>query len=640
VPLQAVAPPADLLTEHSPVASLLLSKAGVISYATAAAGALLGARPPELIGQNLFSLAHADDRGRLVDAVRGAATDRDHVVELDIRFMAPTGVVHRLAGRVVSVSHTAGAVISHWWDRAHPLAQPAFGLLDEQVRVLFENALHVTMIVDPNGGIRLVSPAIERMLGYSPDRVVGSGLTDLLHAEDAVAVMKLLEQRTRHTHAGSGRFVEFRALHSDGSWRVLEAIITDRLDNPLIGGIVIDARDVTERKWSAERLQRSLDTLLAIHDVGRLLGSRLEQQEIGAALLAGATRIAPAQAAALLLRGSRDGLRVARTVGQTALWHALRRGRAARLARQQAMSRATPVFFSPANPRDGVDHVEGWAIPLRVHDRAVGVLEVYGRAPADAWPLEELGILADQAASALERARLYDALAEREHRLEQLVRQLLQSQEEERRRVAYEVHDGLAQLAAAAQQHLEAFACGYRSRNPERAEELRVALALACRTVEEARRTIAGLRPTVLDDFGLAPAISFELQNLRADGWQVDYTDELGPTRLEAALETALFRVFQEAVANTRKHSHSRHVAVALQRRGRHLRLQVRDWGQGFQPAAVRGRHGPSERVGLAGMQERIGLLHGRCIIQSRPGAGTRITVDVPLVDPSGQSFP
>jgi signal transduction histidine kinase len=281
---------------------------------------------------------------------------------------------------------------------------------------------------------------------------------------------------------------------------------------------------------------------------------------------------------------------------------------------------------------------EACSLPLRVQDRVIGILEVYGRGPAESWPVDELGILADQAASALERTRLYLALSERERRLEHLVRQLLLAQEEERRRVAYEVHDGLAQLAAAAQQHLEAFASRYHSRSHEREDELRVAVDLAGRTVREARRVIAGLRPSVLDDFGLAPAISYELQGLRGEGWHIEYTDLLGPVRLDPVLETALFRVLQEALANVRKHAKSQRVAVTLERRGRSVRLEIRDWGRGFRPAAVRGRAGPSERVGLAGMQERIALLRGRCTIHSRPGAGARINVEVPLREARGKA--
>src|SRR6185295_15194540 len=97
---------------------------------------------------------------------------------------------------------------------------------------------------------------------------------------------------------------------------------------------------------------------------------------------------------------------------------------------------------------------------------------------------------------------------------------------------------------------LQAFASRSRTRAPGRRKELKLSLELAQRTVEEARRVIADLRPTVLDDFGLATALQLETESLRAAGWEIDYRAELGAARLAARIETALFRVAQEALQN------------------------------------------------------------------------------------------
>jgi len=229
-----------------------------------------------------------------------------------------------------------------------------------------------------------------------------------------------------------------------------------------------------------------------------------------------------------------------------------------------------------------------------------------------------------------ERDALYQTLAERERSLKDLVRKLFLTQEEERRRVAYEVHDGLAQLAAAAQQHLEAFASRVRPRSLEARNELAQARELAQQTVREARQVIAGLRPTALDDFGLAAAIRMELQGLRGEGWDVSYAEELGSRRLPLETETALFRVAQEALRNVRKHAGTQRVRLCLEYRGHAVRLEVRDWGRGFQPVRLVG-HGPGERMGIPGMQERVALLGGKCSVFSRRGAGTHVVVEVPV---------
>jgi PAS domain S-box-containing protein len=214
-------------------------------------------------------------------------------------------------------------------------------------------------------------------------------------------------------------------------------------------------------------------------------------------------------------------------------------------------------------------------------------------------------------------------------RQQDLVRRLLLAQEEERRRIAYEVHDGIAQLAAAAQLHFEAFASHVRPRTVEARKELAQVQELAHQMVRESRQVIAGLRPTALDDFGLPAAIGLEVEALRSKGWQVTYDEGLGTERLPSEVETALYRVAQEALRNVHKHAGSTRVHVSLRRYARVVRLEVRDWGRGFLSNGHLGRDRPGEHVGIAGMQERVALLGGRCLVRSREGAGTRVVAEV-----------
>jgi signal transduction histidine kinase len=246
--------------------------------------------------------------------------------------------------------------------------------------------------------------------------------------------------------------------------------------------------------------------------------------------------------------------------------------------------------------------------------------------------VETLTSLANQGASALENARLYEELAERERELRDLVGQMLFAEEEERRRVAYDVHDGLTQMAVAVHQRLQVFAEDHPPDSAEGREELEELVELVQRTVAEARRVIADLRPTTLDDFGLATAVRMQVVEMRAGGYEARYEETLGEERLPAALETALFRVAQEALNNVRKHAETDQVYVALGRRNGVVRLEVRDWGRGFEPAEVAASGGgPGERVGLSSMRERVALLGGDFEIQSVAGEGTSVTAEVPL---------
>jgi signal transduction histidine kinase len=155
---------------------------------------------------------------------------------------------------------------------------------------------------------------------------------------------------------------------------------------------------------------------------------------------------------------------------------------------------------------------------------------------------------------------------------------------------------------------------------------------LAQRTVRDARRVIADLRPTELDDLGLAAAIRLQLEPLRSEGWRADLEENLGGERLPPMVETVLLRVVQEALRNARKHAHADAVSVELVRGAASVRLQVRDCGKGFRPDQLTVGSGPGERVGIEGMLERVHLLGGSLEIRSAPGVGTTVIAHVPLV--------
>jgi signal transduction histidine kinase len=265
-------------------------------------------------------------------------------------------------------------------------------------------------------------------------------------------------------------------------------------------------------------------------------------------------------------------------------------------------------------------------------ERVLGVLEAYGpESLAESDTVDILGSLASQAATALENAQLYEELEEREERLRDLVGKLLRAQEEEHRRVAYEVHDGLAQVAAAAHQHLQAFAERHAPDAEKGRRDLDRILRLVRATVTDARRIIANLRPTSLDDLGLAATLYLEVESLREEGYQVDYQEGLGDERLPAAAEITLFRVAQEALNNVRKHAQTRQVRIELRRDEDEVLLEVLDYGRGFDPTAASVESGPGARVGLAGMRERINMLGGSLEIRSQPDVGTTVVATIDL---------
>ena len=220
-----------------------------------------------------------------------------------------------------------------------------------------------------------------------------------------------------------------------------------------------------------------------------------------------------------------------------------------------------------------------------------------------------------------------------EEELRRLAVRLLEAQEEERRQVAYDIHDGLGQLITAAAMHLDAFT-GHRRplQMPEVEAEFEKASRCLQDAVVEMRRVVSELAPLLLEDLGLVEAGRRLLTDMAERvGWETEFEGDVDGERLDRTVETALFRIVQEALANARKHAQTKRVRVSFQREGDSLRLEVRDWGQGFEVDSFMDQAGPGYHVGLASMRERVALIGGEFHIESSPGGGTRLTVVVPV---------
>ena len=499
---------------------------------------------------------------------------------------------------------------------------------EELYRSVVEQADENIFLVDfDTKRILEVNSAFYRLLGYAPEELKGMTLYDIV-AHDRESIDRNAQ---RVMQEGQRSIGERQYRRKDGTLAEME-VSASAISYGGRKAMCIVAHDITERKRTEAELRSSLDSLLAIYEAGQVLGSTLEREQIGSKLLEITQRISNFSAACIEVLDEDQQLYALRAVGLEDL---LRRSRCvpeADDARRMALETGEHRTFALRPPDAHETYLVGLCLPLRVRDRVIGLLEVYGpEALTQKANLDTLTSLANQGASTLENARLYEELAARERELRDLVGRMLVAEEEERRRVAYEVHDGLTQMMVAAHQRLQIFAEDYPPGSAEGREDLEELIKLVQRAVTEARRVIADLRPTTLDDFGLATAVRLQVEEMRAGGYEASYEEALDEKRLPAALETALFRVVQEALTNVRKHAETDRVRVALARRNGVVRLEVRDWGRGFEPTEVAGGGGPGERVGLSSMRERVALLGGNIEIRSEPGEGTSVVAEVPL---------
>jgi signal transduction histidine kinase len=215
-------------------------------------------------------------------------------------------------------------------------------------------------------------------------------------------------------------------------------------------------------------------------------------------------------------------------------------------------------------------------------------------------------------------------------RLQAISQQLVRAQEDERTHLARELHDQIGQALTVVKVNLQTL-----TRLPE-ANALKLKLEENIHSVESAmsqvRELSRELRPSVLDDLGLDAALrSYMDRQAEAAGFAPEVIISTSDLRAAPDVETACFRVVQEAVTNAMRHAQAKHVRVELQQSGSDLDLVVQDDGVGFDPIAVQPLIDQGKRLGLMGIQERVMLVGGQMQIQSAPGQGTRIHVHVPI---------
>jgi PAS domain S-box-containing protein len=488
------------------------------------------------------------------------------------------------------------------------------------------------LLVVKDGRIRYANEAFCLISGYSASELTALPIFGELAVPDQRCLLEDRMRRGLHGETVENRY-EAAILHRSGRRVAVDVAVRPVSEDNRFTHLVAIVHDITERKRLEEKLKSSLAALVTVHEAGRSLSSTLVQKEIGSRLLRIMLRVCDLNAAVINLQD--EGMRwdVLAAAGPESLWRTANATAEAQLARLKALESKEHAIFSLEPAEECGMPLVGLCLPLVIRDRVIGVLEAYGpEGLAEKATVGTFESLARQAVSALENAQLYQKVAEHEGRLKDLVGKLLVAREEERRRVAYDLHDGLTQLAVAAHENLQAYADDRPPGSRSSQDKLDRALELVNRTVGEARRVIASLRPTSLDDLGLAAALRLQIDSLRAEGWEITYEVDLWEERLPAEIETSLYGVALEALTNVRKHAGTTQVHVTLTQFGMKICLRVRDGGCGFDGAIpLREVSVPGEQVGLCSMRERIALLDGEFMVHSQPGLGTSVVAEIPL---------
>ena len=375
---------------------------------------------------------------------------------------------------------------------------------------------------------------------------------------------------------------------------------------------------------SSTRWLRRFETL---NEVGNALANELELEPL-LALVAQRLRELIAARLVLIAVPGPDGRLVVRAVdgrsafGVGGMGLAPDGSKAGRVLERRRSERVDSVLDDPevdqaAARRLGV--TSGLYVPLLAHGRAIGVVIAHDKdGPDTRFDDDDLRLAETLAA----RAAVAVDLSERVSR--DTVRRVVEAQEAERRRLARELHDETGQALTSILLGLKPLEQA--ADEAERRAALSSVRELVVSTLQDVRRLAVELRPSALDDFGLVPALERLADTFRQQtGIRVDLEASLDAERLPRDVETALYRIVQEALTNVVKHAEASHVSITLTRKDGSVVAVVEDDGRGFESQT------PAGGLGLLGMRERVSLVGGRFTVEAAAGSGTTLVAEVPV---------
>ncbi len=394
-------------------------------------------------------------------------------------------------------------------------------------------------------------------------------------------------------------------------------------DQELVTLLASQAAVAVENARLYEASTRWSRQLQSLNEIGNALATETDLETLLGLVVHHLRELLGARFVAVALPAGEDELRIAAAAGEGAgdlvgVTMPRADSKSGRVLDRRRSERVDSVIDDPEVYQDVTRRIAartGMWVPLIARERVIGVLEVHDKeSPWTARFTDDDLRLAETFAS---RAAVAVDLSQRVAR--DALRRVVAAQELERRRLARELHDETGQALTSILLGLKPLEDG-----PGR-EAVAELHELVVTALQDVRRLAVELRPKVLDDFGLVPALERLAESFgEQTGLKVDFHSAIGEDRLPSEVETALFRVVQESLTNVVKHSHANRVSIVLTRRGGGVAVVVEDDGAGFDPADS------GDGIGLLGMRERLALLDGTLDVESSAGQGTTLVAEVP----------
>lgn len=623
-----------LLVENVNDAIFSLDTNGNFTYISPVVERLGGYGTDEILGKPFSDFIHPDDLPQLSDSLE--LTLAGNMQPAEFRVIHKDGSIRhvRTSSRLLMDGERVVGLTGVMADVTHRKRA------EELFITLAHNSQIGTYIVQ-DGKFQFTNPALQRDLGYSEQELQGVSSLSIVHPE---AREKVRESAVKMLKGETSTGYEFRIIAKDGTtrWAYEKVASIEYRGRP---ATLASYMDITDRKQQQEKILQANRELATLNAIAQTLSQSLDLDEILRNALDKIAEILSIENVMVaLLDSDREHftLRASRGINRRAVPHwKIGEGVLGHVA-ETGESLFVDSLPDPAGlmSEQGVKAARRYGVrsmmyvPLQARGQTLGVMASITTGSRVFSPEERqlLITIGHQISTAIENAILYRELRHKEEIRRDGLRMAILAQEDERRRIARELHDQTSQVLTGASAMIEASVAALPEDYENVKETLKHARLSLTHMLFDVRNIIYELRPTMLDDLGLVAAARWHAEEFLGRAGILAHFETKGRKRkLSRPVETALFRIIQEATTNIVKHAGANNVTIRLEYSKDWLTLHIIDDGKGFDLQSALNPRDGKRGLGLVSMKERTEILNGTFTVESKPGKGTHTVIKIPM---------
>lgn len=572
----------------------------ITTFANEYLASLFGYTAKEMIGKNAFDFLSDENREKALKNIEDRKKGISDQHELTL-FNKQHQPIHTLiqSTPLFKEGKFAGFISMFLDITQRKKAEEQLVANEKRFRALIENSSDGIVLLSSEGIILYISLSGEKIVGYKKEEIVGTNRLNYFHPADEKKIYNSLEDTIKNP--AEVKKLELRYKLPDGSYKWLECNYSNSLNDPYINAIIVNFRDITERKNAEKQVQQNEKQLSLIYN------SSLDAMWLLQIEGKGKYRYQAVNNAYAKITGIEKDKTIGKYFGEV---FPLKNLEEFNQSYSEAIESGQIKKFITCNQLPaGIITAEIRIIPIKNEEGKV---------------VQLLGTAND----VTEQKKNQEDLLQMNDQLRELASHLQNIREEERTSMAREIHDELGQQLTVLKMDISWLNKKITVKDEITDKKLKGVLELIDGTINTVRKISAELRPSVLDDLGLAEAIEWQSRDFtKHAGIPVEFTSNVHDNNFSTPVSTVVFRILQEALTNIARHAHATKVVCTLRHLDNFLNLIISDNGIGFDAS----RKGERKTLGLLGMKERVTMLGGNYNIESETGKGTTILVQVPL---------